>query len=204
MNISKVFSTAIFATTMVISANASASLMTVATRTIDNAAMIDSSDFISSWNSQSSTVTTNAIDAFELYKTGNNTINHFSVDFTIGATGTWGVEAGLDAHYGAALYLDGLLLTNRSDDLWWSTDWANSDVMKAHDIDISVGSHLLEIYWAESCCNGPSTVRFTNDGQNWDVMSKESIAAAVPAPSALAIFGIGLIGFGLRRKNNNA
>ena len=203
MNISKLISIAVLTAAMSISVNASASLMSVETRTIDNVAAINSNDFITSWNSQSSVIATNSIDAFEGYKTGNNTINHFSLNFTASAIGYWGFEAGLDAHYGAAVYFDGLLLANRSDDLWWSNNWANSDVIKGIGTDISVGNHLFEIYWAESCCNGPSSVRFSTDGENWDIVSKANIAAAVPAPSALAIFGIGLIAFGLRRKNKN-
>ncbi len=195
MNITKLVVSAVLATTMSLSANAT--LMTIETKAITTT--IDSNDLNSSWAAETSSTLTNTVNAFEQYQTGQNSINRFSLEFTTENAATWGFQAGLDAHYGAAIYVNGSLVENRTDDLWWANSWSNSDVITASAIDIVAGNNLLEIYWAEACCNGANSIRFNADGTNWETLTTANITTAIPEPAALALLGFGLLGFSLRR-----
>jgi len=147
-------------------------------------------DLVTAWNNQTSAINTNSVAEFNFYSPGINTINRLTAEFSMGSAGTWGFEAGLDAHYGAELYLDGSLIGERVDDLWWAHNWANSDVLRAPNHSIAAGTHSLALYWAESCCNGSSSMRFTTDGSNWQSLATANLDAASPAvlaaPAAVA------------------
>ncbi|KZZ21026.1 hypothetical protein A3752_10015, partial [Oleiphilus sp. HI0081] len=162
---------------------------------------IDDTDFITSWTDQTSAINSLNISDFSGFFSGNNTISHLSISLTSAISGSWGIEAGLDAGYGAALYVDGSLIENRTDDLWWQYNWNNSDVLSG-TAGISAGSHTIDLYWAENCCNGYSSGRFTTDGgSTWQSLSVANIdAATVSEPATLALFGLGLLGLaGVRR-----
>lgn len=187
------------AAALVFSSTVSASLITLDSRSIN--AAIDDTDFASSWTNQTSAITHTEIDTFDLYRTGNNTINLMTIEFDMNSSGSWGFDLGLDAGYGAAFYLDDNLVSNRTDNLWWSYNWNNSDVMHVLDNTLTAGDHKIEIYWAENCCNGASSGKFTTDGINWQALSSDNIAAAasVAEPATIALFSIGLVGLTLSR-----
>ncbi len=178
---------------------ANAATIEISTRSITGS--INNNDFINSWNSQTSTINTSSISEFTAFYSGNNSISRLSVDFSTSQAGTWGFQAGLDAHYGAALYLDNTLIGNRVDDLWWSYNWNNTDVMNLLNNPVAAGDHTLDIYWAESCCNGYSSARFTTDGSNWQTLSTANLASyAVPEPMTIALLSLGLVGVVAQRR----
>ncbi|UZE96609.1 CCXG family PEP-CTERM protein [Alkalimarinus alittae] len=195
----KVSSVLSAAAAVVLSSTVNASLITLDSRSIDVA--IDNTDFVSSWTNQTSAITHTDIDTFDLYRSGNNTINLMTIDFDMVSMGSWGFDLGLDAGYGAAFYLDNTLVSSRTDNLWWAYNWNNSDVMHVLDNTLTAGAHTLEIYWAENCCNGASSAKFTTDGINWQALSSENIAkaASVTEPATIALFSLGLVGLSLTR-----
>jgi len=187
-----------------ISASASASVMTLETRGITGA--IDDTDFITSWNNQTSVINTSSLTDFNMYQSGNNSINHLSVDFSLLTSGNLVFQAGLDAGYGAAFYLDDALVENRTDNLWWGYNWNHSDVMTSLSNSLSSGNHTLDLYWAENCCNGASSLRYSTDnGSNWQSMASanDPVAQAVSEPGSLLLLSLGLIGVGTSRKLMN-
>jgi hypothetical protein len=184
-----------------LSLSANSAVMTVETRGITSA--INNSDFITTWNNQTSAINTTSLTEFSNYFARNNSISHLSINFSASTIGNWEIEAGLDAGYGAALFIDGALVENRTDNLWWSYNWNNSDVLKGSS-SLASGSHTIDLYWAEDCCNGYNSGRFSTDnGASWQVLSVENInnATAVSEPGTLALLGLGLIGLARVRKN---
>lgn len=179
-------------------ANASATLITLETRDINND--FDKSDLLSSWNN-STAGNVNSIDSFEMFKSGNDSLTMLTIDFTINYDGLWSFESGLDAGHGAALFVDGTLVDNRTDNLWWGYNWNHSDVFKVEDIALSTGNHVIQLLWAEDCCNGASSVRFTEKAGQERPLSVANVAAAsIPEPTSIALFGLAALGLITRRK----
>jgi len=182
-----------------LSANLSAAVITIETRGID--AAIDDTDFITSWNNQTSAISTSQVSDFNMYNSGNNSFSHLSVDFSIASSGTFGFQAGLDGAYGGAFYLDGNLVENRTDDLWWSYNWNNADVMTSLSNNLSAGDHTLDVYWAEHCCSGSNSLRYSTDnGQTWGSMANAADPTEVPEPGTTLLLGLGLLGLTTTRK----
>jgi hypothetical protein len=73
--------------------------------------------------------------------------------------------------------------------------------MHVLDNTLALGSHKVEIYWAEKCCNGASSAKFTTNGNDWQTLSVANIDAAssVLEPASLALFSLGLVGLSLVR-----
>jgi hypothetical protein len=197
----KKYSLAVFAMTLAMfSLSASSGVMTLETsmtletRKITNG--VNDTDFISSWNNQSSAINTRSVSDFTSYRSGRYSLSHLSLNFFAGQSGLIGFEAGLDAGYGAALYFDDVLVNNRTDDLWWAYQWSSADVLSASGF-LAEGAHTMDLYWAEKCCNGASSGRFTVDGgASWQALSIDNInrVASVPEPGSVALLGLGLIG----------
>lgn len=171
------------------------------TRAIDQG--VNNADFISSWGSQTSNITTTSVSEFSSFNSGKDSMSHLSVGFSTGIAADWGFQMGLDAHYGASVYLDGLEIGSRTDDLWWARSWSNSDVMTLLGNSLTVGAHTLDVYWAETCCNGDSAIRFNVAGAGWETLSVKNLNAAVAEPTTilLLVFGVGLLAYQNRKGN---
>jgi hypothetical protein len=204
------------------STNLYASTLTLQTRSIDNTNIFNNKniDYQKSWNKQKSAISTQSLSAFDDLKvasTGSkkDVFLYFIANFSIGedaATNDWGFRAGLDAGHGGALYLDGNLLDVKSDDLWWKHNWNNSsEILSATGLNLSVGNHVLEMFWAESCCHGSADAQFSLNG-NWDILSTNNLntvslsaVTTVPVPMAVWLFASGIIAiFGVQRKSQQA
>jgi hypothetical protein len=141
------------------------------------------------------------IDAFEMFKSGNNRLTMLTIDFNINYDGIWSFKSGLDAGYGAALFVDGTLINNRTDNLWWGYNWNHSDVFNIENIAFASGKHVVQLLWAENCCNGASTVRFTGKSGQEKLLSVANInAESIPEPTCIALFGLAALGLITRRK----
>ncbi len=187
----------IFILTLTLSSDfINAATMEISTRSINTS--VDNTDFIASWNDQTSTISSSSISQFDHFYSGNNTISHLSIDLNPVQELSWILDMGLDGHYGAAFYVDNALQANRTDDLWWSYNWSHPDVFSVTINPLSVAAHALDIYWAESCCNGYNSARFSTDGgNNWQMLSVSNLAAYennVPEPMTITLFFIGLTG----------
>lgn len=182
-------------------AQANAATITLDTRSLDTNPNAFGS-MLDAYNGQSSTVTSRDLNQFWRKRIGNYSIAHLNISLDSDVTGTWLFDFGLDAGYGAELYVNGTQVEDRSDDLWWRYNWNNSDVLSGEG-DIEYGSNSIDLYFAENCCNGRSSGRFSNDGGAswWRLSVAELDAATVTEPSTLLMLGLGLLGLaGARRR----
>ena len=180
------------------------------TRLINNG--VNSSNYQSSWLSQTSGINSTSLSAFTNVDAPMtyNIFSHLQIDFNVGTANTnnqWAFQLAPDAGFGGEFYLDGMLLDRDTSDLWWSYNWNNvNDLLTSTNINMTNGDHLLEAYWAEGCCNGGQSGRFSIDnGQSWmdlTVANLDSVAS-VPTPTTFWLLGAGLIGFIATRKNHS-
>jgi hypothetical protein len=191
---------------LVFSTSAFASMMTFDVRSLE----FDPDtrpDYATAWDDHSSPVSSTPLAAFTGIKSGNNSFSRLNVAFELGAVGSIAFQFGLDAGYGAQLFFDGTSLAKDTSDLWWSTNWAHPDVLEVEINPLVSGDHVLDLYWAENCCNGPSSGRFSVDGgSTWQALSTANLdAAKIPEPTSIAVLLAGLAGLGFaRRVRNNA
>jgi len=166
-------------------------------------------DFTSTWNALAtpSTVPTSLAE-FTGVKTGNNKLNKLTASFDLMAGQSVDFRFGLDAGLGAEFYLDGVQAAKRSDDVWWSNNWNNSDVVTFSLAPlIANASTVLEIFWAERCCNGANSGQFSIDnGHTWMALSTQNLEqlSPVPLPAAAWLFGSALLAFGGMRARQKA
>jgi hypothetical protein len=188
-----------------LSSQANASLVTL--QSLDINRSFDYSDgFKTYWNANATGL--NApdvfeVDAFENIRSGGDNFNLLTIEFDLKSTSLFNVFAGLDAHYGAEIYINDAL---EYKDLWWSNNWSHKSVVELENTVLSAGKNVVNLFWAESCCNGPNTVRFSFNNAEPVYLSSSSLVSAItaaPIANSIALVGLGLmglIGLGNRRK----
>lgn len=143
---------------------------------------------------------------FDNVLAANATYSHLSLSFTVSgdvAGADLAFQIAADGGYGGAAYVDGSLVQTRGYDIWWGYDWNNTSQMLLADLgNVSAGTHVLDFYWAEGCCNGFQSARFSINGDDWLLLSVSNLdALAVPEPGSIALLGLGLsAAFFARRK----
>lgn len=184
--------------------NASATLITLETRNINQS--FDQSNLLGSWN-QSTAGTIKNINTFNMFNTGENKINMLTLDFNLKSNSTWTFENGLDAGYGAALFVNGSLVDSRDGDLWWNKTWGSNGVFKVDNIALTTGKNIIQLLWAEDCCNGANSVRFSEASGQEKILSVDNINGLsnvsptdIPEPATIALFGLAIVGLVTRRK----
>ena len=81
--------------------------------------------------------------------------------------------------------------THVTGDTWWAYDWNNSDVIQ---FTLGAGSGTFGLLGFEGFNGGGMSLRYSQDGGNsWTI-------ASVPEPSAIALLGLSLLGFGVMRR----
>jgi hypothetical protein len=191
-------------------ANASADTITYQVRDITDYSNLPGGDYKAGWYQQASPIASYDVADFTNVVAFNNSYTYLKLNFNLAAaSNTWGFEVAPDAGYGGALYLDGNLIAFNPNNLWWGGDWNNtSQIFMATGLSISAGAHVFEAFWAEDCCAGPSSARFTTDGTNWQPITTNDFTTAPSVPeidalsgtSTLTLLGLGLALAGERRR----
>jgi hypothetical protein len=191
---------------LLLSSYANASLVTLQSLDINNT-FDHSVNFKSYWDANAGTKSDPTLlefETFENIRTGGHHLNLLSIEFDLNSDALFSIFAGLDAHYGAEIYIQEELVYSEYANLWWNNNWEHMHVIELPNTMLSAGRNLVEVFWAESCCNGPNSVMFAFDNEeplflNLRVLNTE--AAKVSAPKSLALMGLGLFGLiGLSNK----
>ena len=129
-----------------------------------------------------------------------------TVAFGVGAgqAGSWGLRAGVDFGNGGAVFLDGVALAYKSNDMWWAGSYGDTtQSFQFAAVPIAAGNHTLQLFGLENCCDGGQQAQFSLNGQSYTTFgANDGLAAAVPEPEtyALMLAGLGAIGFVARRR----
>ncbi|MFK8028668.1 MAG: CCXG family PEP-CTERM protein [Gammaproteobacteria bacterium] len=202
-NIVKMFAIAVAG---LVASDALAAYITYETRHTNNG--VNTSDYLASWNQQTSTVNTSSLPNFNSRRVGSrNSHSHLQVEFTTNLIQDLVFEFAPDAGLGGAIYVNNDLVQRRAADLWWGYNWnRTNEILSSNGTDFSMGTNVIDLYWAERCCDGRQSGRFSlNGGQDWMSLSVANLASMpVPEPGILVLIAGGMVGLGLARRRKNA
>ncbi|MBW3497386.1 CCXG family PEP-CTERM protein [Janthinobacterium sp. NKUCC08_JDC] len=140
-----------------------------------------------------------------LFGSGSNIAFKSVINFGVSAAdaGAWSFRSGVDFGKGGALFLDGVALDFKSNDMWWAGNYNNGSQFFSGSSALSAGNHTLSIYGLEGCCDGGQQAQFKAGNNNFASFgANDGLISAVPEPStyAMLLIGLGLLGFTARRK----
>jgi len=197
-----------------------AAMLVALTTSVSHAALIeykytaidstfDASSSLFDYINSSSSVTTSNVAAFDMVNSETQSVSLVSFEFDFSSLVQFTLFAGLDAFYGAEIYVNGTNVLDTEEDLWWRKDWSNSDVQSVDTA--SIGLTTIDVVWAEECCGGLSSIAFSSDILGGDLLTltDENIqalnaassnnVAQVHEPSVLLLSLVGAFFIGARR-----
>ncbi|MEQ3648102.1 CCXG family PEP-CTERM protein [Alteromonas sp.] len=170
-----------------------------------------SASLLDYYNSQ--TATEVSIADFDMEGTFDDSIMNVTFSFDLDTDTSFEIFAGLDAGYGAEIYINNALVLDTTADLWWSKDWTSSDVISFEEL-LTAGSNTFTIVWAEECCGGLSSIAFSSPlvaGGDFTTLSVSALSeleasspnssVAVNAPGTVGILALSLIALVRVRKS---
>ncbi|WP_171013475.1 CCXG family PEP-CTERM protein [Chitinivorax sp. B] len=128
---------------------------------------------------------------------------HYNIAFGVGAAdaGQWSFRLGPDFGKGGAVFLDGVLLAVKNDDLWWNGNFnASGELLSTTVGNLVASNHTLDIYGFEGCCDGLQSAQFRIGNGQWTTFSGQDKQNRVPEPASIALFGAALIGLRISRR----
>ena len=197
-----------------------AALLVMLTTTVSHAALIeykftavdstfDPSESLLDYINNSTSVTSSNVTSFDMVNSETQSVSLVSFEFDFSSLVEFTLFAGLDADYGAEIYINGVNVLDTEQNLWWRRSWNNSSVQS---IDATIiGLTQIDIVWAEDCCGGQSSIAFSSAllGGDLLVLNDQNIQALnnasssnvtqVHEPSILLLSLMGVFFIGARR-----
>ncbi|MDT0595441.1 CCXG family PEP-CTERM protein [Glaciecola petra] len=201
----KLFLSASLFTSLVFAANAAIITVEYADATFPNA----NNDLAAYWATiNSSDISSDDIAvATGLYKgsSNNNTIFNMSIEVNTAVNTVFDLYAGLDAGRGAEVFLNGSLVVDVNDNLWWSNNWNpvtnSAELISATGMNLSTGYNIINVLWAENGNSGGNSFELAIDGGQRQALSSTQLSTvSVPAPSSIALLGLALVGVAFTRR----
>lgn len=99
-----------------------------------------------------------------------NLAYHYRVVLDVGAgdAGAFDFRIAPDFGFGGAAFLNGAPVAHNPNDMWWGTGWGDSNQLFLFGAMLAAGSHVIDVYGQEGCCDGPTAGQFSRDGgQTW-------------------------------------
>jgi len=80
---------------------------------------------------------------------------------------------GFDWGNGGAIVLDDVIKTLVVQDIpnnWWGGSWSSASGVSTIHASITPGSHTLQFYGFEPCCDGGASIQYSTDGTTWQAV----------------------------------
>ncbi len=197
-----------------------AALLVMLTTTVSHAALIeykftavdstfDPSESLLDYINNSTSVTSSNVTSFDMVNSETQSVSLVSFEFDFSSLVEFTLFAGLDADYGAEIYINGVNVLDTEQNLWWRRSWNNSSVQSVDAT--TIGLTQIDIVWAEDCCGGQSSIAFSSDILGGDLLvlndqniqslnaASSSNATQVHEPSILLLSLVGAFFIGARR-----
>jgi hypothetical protein len=141
-----------------------------------------------------------------LFGTDSNIAWKATIDFGVTAAqaGLWSFRTGVDFDRGGAIFLDGVALDFRNNNMWWGGNYNASTQFLAGSRNLAAGNHTLTIFGLEGCCDGGEQAQFRIGSGQFTTFASTDGLRAVPEPVTMASVGLGLGLLGLSRRRKRA
>lgn len=129
-----------------------------------------------------------------------------TIRFAVGAAdaGAWDLRAGVDFGNGGAIFLDGVALAYKTNDMWWAGGYGDpAQSFQLATLPIGAGRHKLELFGLEHCCDGGQQAQFSIAGAPYKSFAADDrLTVSIPEPETwlLLLAGLAAIGFVTRRR----
>jgi hypothetical protein len=165
-------------------------------------------DLAAYWSTITPDATETVTDATNLYR--GSIYNHtlFKLTASINLQGAMSLDflAGLDAGYGAEVFINDVLAYNTEDGIWWKNDFGSTSTIALSGNIFYAGLNTFTVFWAEDGKSGGNSFGINISGADLQNLSIESLSsievASINAPATVALFLIGAMVI-IRRKNQS-